>query len=105
MAHGAGSLYEFRGGAGTWFATELVGALLIVFTLGFGYPYAIVMSERWRAENTYLNGHQLKFVGSGSAMFGLWVKWFLLCLITLGIYSFWVAPRMMKWRTENTVLA
>jgi uncharacterized membrane protein YjgN (DUF898 family) len=35
-------------------------------------------------------------------LFGLWIKWFFLCVITLGIYSFWVAPRVQKWKVEHT---
>lgn len=30
------------------------------------------------------------------------IKWLLLCVITLGIYSFWVGPRIQKWIVENT---
>jgi uncharacterized membrane protein YjgN (DUF898 family) len=35
-------------------------------------------------------------------LFGLWIKWFLLTIITLGIYLFWVRPRIQKWIVENT---
>ena len=35
-------------------------------------------------------------------LFGLWIKWFLLIIITVGIYSFWVAPRIQQWKVENT---
>ena len=35
-------------------------------------------------------------------LFGLWVRWFLLTIVTLGIYGFWVAPRVHKWIVENT---
>ncbi len=42
------------------------------------------------------------FVGGGVQLFGLWVKWFLLIIVTIGIYAFWVAPRIQKWIVENT---
>ena len=35
-------------------------------------------------------------------LFGLWIKWFLLIVVTAGIYSFWVAPRIQQWKVENT---
>jgi uncharacterized membrane protein YjgN (DUF898 family) len=38
-------------------------------------------------------------------IFGLWLKWMLLTLITLGIYSFWVYPRMTQWTVKKTVYA
>ena len=45
------------------------------------------------------------FKGSGWGIFGLWIKWFLLCIITLGIYLFRVYPRLGAWKIENTVLS
>jgi hypothetical protein len=29
----------------------------------------------------------------------------LLCIVTLGIYGFWVYPRLMQWKVEKTVYA
>lgn len=100
-----GQIYQFRGGAASWFGTQLLGAIIIICTLGICYPFAVVLLERWRAENTYLNGRQLRFVGTGWGIFGLWMKWLLLSIITLGIYTFWVYPRLMQWKVESTVYA
>jgi len=38
-------------------------------------------------------------------LFGNWIKWFLLCVITLWIYSFWVFIALEKWKVKNTVFA
>ena len=104
--HPAGlQIYEFRGGAATWFGTQLLGALITALTLGICYPFAVVLVQRWRAKNTWLMGRRLQFVGTGWGIFGLWLKWMLLTVITLGIYSFWVYPRMTKWIVEKTVYA
>ncbi|GAA3321929.1 hypothetical protein GCM10017711_03660 [Paeniglutamicibacter sulfureus] len=97
-------VFVFRGGAATWFGTQLLGMAITIFTLGICYPFAVVLVERWRAKNTFLLGRPLRFVGTGWGIFGLWIKWFLLILITLGIYSFWVYPRLTVWKIENTVL-
>ncbi|RNL51396.1 DUF898 family protein [Arthrobacter oryzae] len=110
VASGAGDatamqIYSFRGGAASWFGTQILGVLITVCTLGICYPFAVVLVERWRAKNTYLHGRQLLFVGTGWGIFGLWLKWLLLCIITLGIYTFWVYPRLMQWRVEKTVYA
>ena len=35
-------------------------------------------------------------------VFGLWLKWLLLIIVTLGIYSIWVTPRLFKWVAEHT---
>jgi uncharacterized protein DUF898 len=98
-------IYQFRGGAGTWFGTQILVALITILTFGICYPFAVVLVERWRAKNTYLMGRQMAFVGTGWGIFGLWVKWLLLTILTLGIYSFWVYPRLMRWKVENTVYA
>jgi uncharacterized membrane protein YjgN (DUF898 family) len=98
-------LYQFRGGAASWFGTQILGLIVTVCTLGICYPFAVVLVERWRAKNTYLQGRQLQFIGTGWGIFGLWVKWFLLCVVTLGIYSFWVYPRLTQWKVEKTVFA
>jgi uncharacterized membrane protein YjgN (DUF898 family) len=68
-------IYQYRGGAASWFGTQILGVLITVFTLGTFYPFAIVLMERWRAKNPYLHGRQLQFVGRGWGIFGLWIKW------------------------------
>ena len=98
-------IYQFRGGAGSWFGTQILAALITICTIGICYPFAVVLVERWRAKNTYLNGRQLQFIGTGWGIFGLWIKWALLSIITLGIYTFWVYPRLMQWKVEKTVYA
>ncbi|HET7414095.1 MAG TPA: DUF898 family protein [Arthrobacter sp.] len=35
-------------------------------------------------------------------MFGNWIKWLLLSVITIGIYLFWVGPRIAQWKWEHT---
>jgi uncharacterized membrane protein YjgN (DUF898 family) len=101
MARNSGR-FHFDGGAGTFLGTALLGLLITVFTLGICYPFALVLGERWRAKHTYIDGQRLVFTGRAMGLFGLWVKWFLLCGITLGIYAFWVAPRIQKWKVEHT---
>lgn len=80
----------------------MLALLITILTLGIAYPYALCLRQRWRAKHTYINGHRLVFLGTGIGLFGLWIKWLLLSVITLGIYLFWVAPRIQKWVVENT---
>jgi uncharacterized membrane protein YjgN (DUF898 family) len=80
----------------------LLAFLITVVSLGLAYPYALCLRQRWRAKHTYINGHRLVFLGTGIGLFGLWVKWLLLSIITLGIYLLWVVPRVNKWVVENT---
>jgi uncharacterized membrane protein YjgN (DUF898 family) len=94
--------FEFDGGAGTYLGTGILGFLITIFTLGICYPFALVLRQRWKAKHTYINGRRLVFVGSAMGLFGNWIKWLLLSIVTLGIYLFWVMPRVNKWIVENT---
>jgi uncharacterized membrane protein YjgN (DUF898 family) len=94
--------FAFDGGAGTYFGTALLGFLITVCTLGLCYPFALVLRERWRAKHSYIEGRQLAFTGTGWGLFGLWWKWLILIIITLGIYGLWVGPRVYRWKWEHT---
>ena len=94
--------FAFDGGAATYFGTALLGFFITVLTLGICYPFALVLRERWRAKHSYIEGRQLVFNGSAWGLFGNWIKWWFLVIITIGIYSFWVGPRIQRWKWENT---
>jgi uncharacterized membrane protein YjgN (DUF898 family) len=99
---GRSRAFTFDGGAGTYLGTGILAALVVLISLGFATPFAIVLRQRWRAKHTYIHGQRLVFLGTGMGLFGLWIKWFLLIIVTCGIYGFWVAPRIQKWVVENT---
>lgn len=97
--------FRFDGGAATYVGTAFLGVLVTVFTLGICYPFALVLRQRWRAKHSYIDGKQLVFTGSAWGLFGNWIKWLLLIIVTLGIYSLWVGPRIQKWVWQNTDFA
>jgi uncharacterized membrane protein YjgN (DUF898 family) len=101
MAHNSGR-FRFDGGAGTYLGTALLGGLITIFSLGICYPFALVLVQRWRAKHSLIDGRRLVFTGSAWGLFGNWVKWLLLCVVTLGVYGFWVAPRIARWKWEHT---
>lgn len=93
--------FTFDGGPSTYFGTLILSVIIVVFTLGIGYPFSFVLRERWKAKHTYIDGKQLRFTGTGTGLFGLWIKWWLLTIVTLGIYLLWVPPRLEAWRVEH----
>lgn len=93
--------FTFDGSAGTYLGTSILAFLVTVFTLGLAFPFALVLRQRWQAKHTYIEGRRLVFTGTGVGLFGNWIKWLLLTIVTLGIYSFWVAPRLVKWIVEH----
>jgi uncharacterized membrane protein YjgN (DUF898 family) len=97
--------FAFDGGAATYVGTALLALLITVVTFGICYPFAFVLRERWRAKHSLIDGQRLVFTGSAWGLFGRWLLWLLLIIVTLGIYSFWVGPRMQRWKWENTDFA
>lgn len=79
--------------------------LICVFTLGIGTPWAVCLKESWYAKHTIIDGQQLKFDGTGAQLFGNFIKWLLLTIVTLGIYSFWLTIKMKQWVTMHTHVA
>ena len=97
--------FKFDGGAATYVGTGVLAALITICTFGICYPFALVLRERWRAKHSYIDGFQLEFTGSATGLFGNWIKWLLLSIITFGIYLFWVGPRIQSWKWEHTNFA
>lgn len=95
--------FQFNEDVGGLVVNLLAAYFIVVFTLGFGLPWAFCKLERWKANNTTIEGRKIKFVGEGSALLGKFIVWYLLTMVTLGIYSFWMVVKLEKWRTENTV--
>lgn len=99
------SNFKFEGGAATYWGTAILAGLITILTAGILYPFALVLMERWRAKHSYIDGRRLEFFGSAIGLFGRWILWFLLIIVTLGIYSLWVAPRIAQWKWEHTRFA
>ena len=74
-------------------------------TVGIYTPWAYCAIERWRASNTYIDGKQLCFKGTGGTAFGLFLLVAVLSIITVGIYAPWGYCRIQRWVTENTYFA
>lgn len=60
------------------------------------------MIVNWETKHTVIEGKRLRFDGHGIQLFGNWIKWLLLSIITIGIYSFWIPIKMKKWVTKHT---
>jgi uncharacterized membrane protein YjgN (DUF898 family) len=94
--------FRFDGGAATYIGTGILAALVTICTVGICYPFAMVLRERWRAKHSSIDGFPLVFTGSAWSLFGNWLKWLALSIITIGIYLFWVGPRIQQWKWEHT---
>ena len=75
---------------------------LSMFTLYLALPWVLASFYKWTANNTVIEGKRLDFDGTGAQLFGHYIKWLLLTIITLGIYSFWLWNKMMQWKIKHT---
>jgi uncharacterized membrane protein YjgN (DUF898 family) len=60
------------------------------------------MIYNWEVKHTVINGKRLQFNGSAVQLFGTWVKWLFLTIITVGIYLFWIPIKLKAWKTKHT---
>lgn len=97
--------FQFNEDVGGLFVNLILVYLIVFFTLGIGTPWAFCRLERWKADNTTIQGRKIKFIGEGSALLGKFIVWYFLTLITFGIYSFWMIAKLEKWKVEHTEFA
>lgn len=93
---------SFDGGVLQCLGAMIVTSLIITFTFGIATPWAVVYFCNFIFSHVTIDGRRLRFDGTGGQLFGNWIKWFLLCLVTLGIYGFWVMPKMYNWIAKHT---
>ena len=93
---------KFTGGLLGLIGISILKVFISVVTLGLGVPWAVCLKERWIAEHTIIDETQLTFDGTGIQLFGNYIKWFLLTIITFGIYSFWLNIKMKQWVVSHT---
>lgn len=93
---------HFDGGLLELIGWMILGGIITTITLGVGYPWALCKVYAWEINHTVIEGKRLRFNGKPMGLFSRWIKWILLCIITLGIYGFWLGIDLQKWKTENT---
>jgi uncharacterized membrane protein YjgN (DUF898 family) len=81
---------------------KILTFLMIVLTLGLLYPWAAAISLDFKTRHTVIEGKRLHFTGTGMGLFGNYIKWWLLCFVTLGIYLFWLSKKMYQWQIKHT---
>jgi len=86
---------QAMGGTGEWkiqtanyglFFTKVIAFLLTAVTLGFGLPWAKCMVMNKWANNVRIDGRRIKFTGTAGQLVGVWIKVFLLSVVTIGLY-------------------
>ena len=96
---------QFNGGLLGLIGVNLVVSIVTAITLGIAAPWMACFRERGYAGHTIIDGKQLTFDGTGGQLFGKYIIWLLLTIVTIGIYSFWFGIKMHQWVISHTHVA
>ena len=91
----------FDGKLIAYIGINLLTALVSTITLGFAYPAMYCFKKRWIYASTVVNGFRLKFTGTGAQLFGKYILWTFLGIITFGIYTLWWPIKYQQWETKH----
>ena len=77
--------------------------LLGILTLGLAYPWIICIKQKATCKHTVICGKRLKFIGDPKELIDHWILWWILIVITFGLYSLVVKIRFERWITANSL--
>lgn len=80
---------------------NLLSYLLCLVSLGLLFPFTVCFKLRWINKHTVINRKKLVFDGKALNLFGKYILWCFLTIITFGIYGWWLEIKMLKWQTKN----
>lgn len=93
----------FTGGAFANFFIGFLTFIVSVLTLFLAYPAMVCWKMRWKCKHTYVNGKRLAFDGTAMQLFGKFILWIFLSIITIGIYLIVAMPlNLNRWKTKHT---
>jgi uncharacterized membrane protein YjgN (DUF898 family) len=97
---------SFDGNAWAYLGWRILGWLVTGLTLGLAYPLAACWLYGYEINHTTVEGRRLKFSGSAGALFGHYIIWWLLSIITLTLYAWIGMPvALLRWKAKNTSFA
>ena len=92
---------KFTGGLASFLGLQIVNFFILIFTLGLGVPWVVCRSMKWDSEHQIIDGRRIYFDGNAAQLFGNWIKWVLLTVVTLGIYSILIPIKKQAWIVKH----
>ena len=92
---------KFSGGVFPIFLFCIWAPILLTISLGLATPFIVCTVIRWICDNSSIGGKSYRFKGTAMGLFGRWILWYILTIITIGIYGFWSTRNQIKWIIEN----
>ena len=93
---------KFEGRILAYIGWQILGLLVTVFTLGILYPVRVAWIKRWEINGQNINGLQMRFDGNGFQLLGKYIVWWLLSIVTFGIFLLFLPVRIERWVTKHT---
>lgn len=100
----AGTGSEFTGSAFGLLCVNLIAFLVSILTLFFGLPAMVCYKQRWMARHTIVDNRHLTFDGTAGQLFGKWIGWLILCVLTVGLFLPFLPLKVKKWVVSHTHL-
>jgi hypothetical protein len=92
---------KFSGGVLPIFLFCIWAPILFSISLGLATPFIVCTVIRWICDNSTIGGKSYRFKGTAMGLFGRWILWCILTIITIGIYGFWSIRNQIGWVIEN----
>ncbi len=96
---------SFDGGVLEYIGIRILSTCIIIFSFGIATPWAACLVYHYEVDHTVVDGKRLVFNGNGGSLFGNYILWYLLSIITCGIYGFVVPVKLLQWKTEHITFA
>lgn len=100
--HGLEKASYFDGGLLSLFGWKLLGYFLTAITFGIAYPWSVCFIKRWEVKHSVIGANRLIFTGTGGKLFVKYIVWWLLSIVTLGIFLLFLPIKMEKWVASHT---
>ena len=100
--HGLEKASYFDGGLLSLFGWKILGYFLTAITFGIAYPWSVCFIKRWEVKHSVIGSNRLIFTGTGGKLFVKYIVWWLLSIVTLGIFLFFLPIKMEKWVASHT---
>ncbi|MBR2704579.1 MAG: DUF898 family protein [Clostridia bacterium] len=92
----------FDGNTLQFLGISILSFIINVLSFGLLYPFTVCIKLRWIHKHAFISKKDLEFTGSAVSLWGHYILWTVLSIVTLGIFALWIPILELKWQTKNT---
>lgn len=94
----------FGGSVLKYVGINILCFIITIISFGLLYPLAECIKLKWLSRNTIISRKLVSFDGKALNLFGKYISWIFLTIITLGIYGLWLVLKKTNWEVSHTHL-